>query len=107
VEIGRKWNESRTGSAARGARGACLVNALTIRVNAAVAPRLRPKRLACAGGPELLKSFRREVFSRHVRLGLSLKDAITISAETGWCQISEAHAFVQIIFPFLDVRGGG
>jgi hypothetical protein len=47
------------------------------------------------------------VFSRHVRLGLSLKDAITISAETGWCQISEAHAFVQVVFPFLDVRGGG
>ena len=31
--------------------------------------------------------------------------AMSGEIETGWCQISEAHPFIQVIFPFLDVRG--
>ena len=32
-------------------------------------------------------------------------EKLAMSGETGWCQISEVHPFIQVIFPFLDVRG--
>ncbi len=66
-----EWITSRTGSAARSR--ACLVIALAISLNTAVPPCVGPKRLACAGGPELLKSLRRKVVPRHVCFCLSLK----------------------------------
>jgi hypothetical protein len=98
-------NGSRTGSAARWSRGTCLVDALAIHLNTAVPPCVGTKRLACAGGPELLESLRRKVIPRHICFRLSLKARHVGENETGWCQISEAHPFIQVIFPFLDVRG--